>query len=104
MTRKGPRTSIRISRGWRTISVSSLLRKEEMRMRNLNSLVIGALLFDQADEDIVEGRQYFLDRFDRYPFPAPGFHQLWHRRTGFVDNDFDLLVVDRLDRAPYERQ
>src|SRR5512144_1285073 len=104
MTKNGPRTSTRISRGWRMISVSSLLRNEEMRMRNLKGRLIGTLLFDQAHKHIVEGRQDFLDRFDGDPFSLTGFHQLRHRGAGFVDDDFDLLIADLFDLAAHERQ
>src|SRR5215211_3687324 len=66
--RKGPKTSVRISRGWRMISVSSLLMNEEIRIRNLNSLRIGGLLFDQFYKYIVKRRSNFFNCFYVYSF------------------------------------
>src|SRR5688572_15604119 len=61
--KNGPNTRVRMSRGCRRISVSSLLTKAEIRIRNLDNLLIVRLLFDQPYKNVVEGGRYLFDGF-----------------------------------------
>src|SRR5687768_15627729 len=104
MIRKGPNTRVRISRGWRKISVNSLLRKEEVRIRNLSNLLIVAFLFDQLHEHIVIGRQDFFNRFYINSFHLTGFDQSWDGCTCLINNDLEFLITDHFDLAVYKGQ
>src|SRR5918996_1732864 len=104
MIRKGPSTSVRISRGCRRISVNSLLMKEEMRIRNLNSLLIAALLFNDLNKHVIEGRRYFFDGLYIYSFCFTSLDQSRDSRTGFVNSELDFLIADYFHLALYKGQ
>src|SRR5687768_17774417 len=101
MIKNGPRTSVKISLGWRKISVSSLPRKEEIRIKNLT---IRSLHLKYFNKHIVIGKCFLLDRFNVQFLRLTPCHESGNGCVGFINDEIIFLFVDYLYFAVHKRQ
>src|SRR5215207_4381783 len=101
MIKNGPRTSVKISLGWRKISVSSLPRKEEIRIKNL---IIRSLHLIYFNKHIVIGRCFLFNCFNVQFLCLAPFNQRWNGCAGLINNDVIFLFVDYLYFAMHKWQ
>src|SRR5512135_3476512 len=87
--KKGPSTSVKIMRGWRMISVTSLPQNADVRISERKRLGMDYLGLDEFDKDIFKGWCIFFNALDLQILCPGPIHQLGDGSACFLHRNTD---------------